>query len=80
MMTVMKNITNRMLNEDMVLIYDKYFNQEEINDIISFYKTPSGHKWIKSTPEITKELMTVMMQKYMPEIQKAMKEKAEENK
>ena len=63
----------------MALIYDKYFNQEEINDIISFYKTPSGHKWIKSTPEITKELMTVMMQKYMPEIQKAMKEKAEEN-
>ena len=37
-MTVMKNITNRMLNEDMVLIYDKYFNQEEINDFISFTK------------------------------------------
>jgi len=80
MVPVFKNITNKMLNEDMVVLYDKYFTQEEINDFIHFYETPSGQKWINLTPDITKELMTVMMQKYMPEITKAIAEKFEEKK
>jgi hypothetical protein len=80
MMQIMKNISKRMLNEDMLILYDKYFTQEEINDFIYFYKTPSGQKYINSTPEITKEMMTIMMQKYMPEIKNAMMGKIEEKK
>ena len=80
MMQIMKNISKRMLNEDMLILYDKYFTQEEINDFIYFYKTPSGQKLINSTPEITKEMMTIMMQKYMPEIKNAMMGKIEEKK
>ena len=79
-MQIMKNISTRMLNEDMLILYDKYFTQEEINDFIHFYKTPSGQKYINSTPEITKEMMTIMMQKYMPEIKNAMMGKIEEKK
>ena len=75
MVPVFKNITNKMLNEDMVVIYDKYFSQEEINDILSFYKSISGQKLINLTPDISKELITVMMEKYMPEIKKAIAEK-----
>ena len=80
MMQIMKNISKRMLNEDMLILHDKYFTQEEINDFIYFYKTPSGQKYINSTPEITKEMMTIMMQKYMPEIKNAMMGKIEEKK
>jgi len=66
-----KEISTKLINEDMVVLYDKYFSQAEINDFISFYKTPSGQKMINMTPDIQKDLMTVMMQKYMPEMQKS---------
>jgi uncharacterized protein len=79
-MLIVKDISKRLLNEDMVVLYDKYFSQAEINDFISFYKTPSGQKMINLTPDIQKDLMTVMMQKYMPEMQKSIKAKFEDKK
>jgi hypothetical protein len=75
-----KEIIKKMIDEDMVALYDKYYSQNEINDYIAFYKSPSGQKYITATPDITKDLMMIMMQKYMPEIQKAMKAKIEEMK
>lgn len=73
-------ILKKMMDEDMVALYDKYFSQKEINDYIAFYKTPSGQKFIKVTPDISKDLMGIMMQKYVPEIQNAVKTKIEEMK
>ncbi|HJV77010.1 MAG TPA: DUF2059 domain-containing protein [Paludibacter sp.] len=70
-MLIAKDISKKLLNEDMVVLYDKYFNQAEINDFVNFYKTPSGQKMISMTPDIQKDLMNVMMQKYMPEMQKS---------
>lgn len=75
-----KGIVKKMLNEDMVLLYDKYFTENEINDFIAFYKSPSGQKLIQVQPDIQKEMMTVMFQKYIPEITKTMKARAEEMK
>ena len=37
-MNAMKPIINKMMNEDMVAIYDKYFTDSEIKDYIAFYK------------------------------------------
>jgi len=65
----MERISIRMLNEDMYALYDKHFTQEEIKYLIQFYESPTGKKFIKKTPQITKELMETMMQKYMPEFQ-----------
>ena len=77
-MQIVKEICDKMINEDMVALYDKYYSQNEINDYITFYKSPSGQKYIKVMPDITKDLMMIMMQKYMPEMQNKMKAKAEE--
>lgn len=71
MMKIAKDICTKMINEDMVVIYDKYFSQAEINDFIRFYKTPAGQKFIKITPTIQTDLMNIMMQKYMPEMTKS---------
>ena len=70
-------MTKRMIAEDMVVIYDKYFTQSEINDFIAFYKSPSGQKFLKVTPAAQKDLFAVMMQKYMPEIQRSVKARME---
>ncbi|MDD2611182.1 MAG: DUF2059 domain-containing protein [Bacteroidales bacterium] len=77
-MQTAKEISKKLINEDMVVLYDKYFTQNEIKDFITFYKSPSGQKFIKVTPDIQKDLMMVMMQKYIPEMQKAVKDRIEE--
>ena len=61
--------------DDMALIYDKYFTEKEIKDFIVFYKSPSGQRYLSLSPEIMKEFMGTMMQKYMPEIQKTLASK-----
>lgn len=74
----MKVIMKKLIDEDMVIIYDKYFSQNEINDFISFYRSPSGQKFINVTPDISKDVMMIMMQKYVPEMKNSMKAKMEE--
>jgi uncharacterized protein len=76
-MQAVKGLVPQML-DDMALIYDKYFTEKEIKDFIVFYKSPSGQRYLSQTPEIMKEFMGTMMQKYMPEMQKAMKAKMEQ--
>lgn len=76
-MQAVKGLIPQMM-DDMALIYDKYFSEKEINDFIVFYKSPSGQKYLSQTPEIMKEFMGTMMQKYVPEMQKTMKAKIEE--
>jgi len=75
---VAKEISKKLIDEDMVLLYDKYFTQNEIKDYIIFYKSPSGQKFIKATPDLQKDLMMVMVQKYVPEMQEALKDRMEE--
>lgn len=38
-------------------IYDKYYTEQEIDELINFYKTPLGQKTIKVLPNITQESM-----------------------
>lgn len=71
---IVKDMSKKMTSTDMVELYDKYFTKEEIEDFIKFYKSPSGQKFLKVTPDIQKELMTIMMQKYMPEMKKSIEE------
>ncbi|KQS89144.1 DUF2059 domain-containing protein [Chryseobacterium sp. Leaf394] len=42
--------------EDLIVpIYLKYYSEEDLNNLISFYRTPIGKKIIASTPLIMKE-------------------------
>ena len=68
-MEASKQVAKRMINEDMIDIYDKYFTQEEIDDFISFYKSKSGQKMISRIPDIQKDIMTIMSQKYTSSLQ-----------
>jgi hypothetical protein len=62
-----KDISIKMQIEEMAL-YDKYFSQKEILDLIAFYKTQSGRRLIELTPKIQNELMLIVQQKYMQDI------------
>jgi hypothetical protein len=70
----------KLLNEDMVDVYDQYFTDEEIEAFCVFYQTPAGKKMIDNTPAIAKDVMTRSMTKYQPELMKLIKEFMDESK
>ena len=63
----MKSMMDYVLNKQAEL-YDKHFTEQEIDDILNFYKTPAGKKVIEETPKITKELFTDLMENYYPDM------------
>ena len=61
------------IQEDRLNLYDKYFTQEEIDDMIAYYKSPAGRKYVRLKPEITKEIVMKVITEYLPEMKKEMK-------
>ena len=68
----------KLLNVDMVDIYDKYFTIEEINDFSVFYKSKSAQKMLTQMPDITKDIMNIMTTKYQTDIQQSFMTEIEE--
>lgn len=79
-LTLSKKMFNKILNEDVVALYDKFYTENEIKDIIVFYKSPTGKKLIEKMPEMEKEIMGIVMQKFMPEMKKNIQEMAQKKK
>lgn len=73
-----KVMMKKIMNEDMVTLYSKYFTNEEIQYYIDFYATPAGKKMLEMTPAIQKEFMTSFMANDMPAFQSKLKTKLEE--
>ena len=67
----MQSMMDYVLNKQAEL-YDRHFTEQEIDDILNFYKTPAGKKIIEETPKITKELFTDLMENYYPDMIKRM--------
>lgn len=74
----MKELSKKILNEEMPKIYEKHFDDKDVRYLIKFYKSTTGKKLLEKTPEITKELMGSMFNKYIPEIEKKVKLKLED--
>jgi hypothetical protein len=68
-MNEMKELSKKIINEEMPLIYDKHFTHKDIKQLIKFYKSPIGQKMLDKTPELTKDLMNLIMTKQLPELQ-----------
>ena len=53
-----------------IKIYDKYFTHSEIRDLISFYRSDTGRKYVKNMPAITAETIefTIKFQEYIQPI------------
>lgn len=65
------------VKEEKMKLYDKYFTEKEIKQMIAFYKSPAGQKYVSTNPEITKELVMKVMQEYVPAMKESMKKKFE---
>jgi hypothetical protein len=53
----MKEVNADALNKMVIPIYDKYYTESEITQLIAFYQTPLGKKVISTMPQIMQESM-----------------------
>jgi uncharacterized protein len=56
-----------------IMLYAKYYTQQDVKDLIAFYKTPVGQKMIKIMPALSKEATDISLawaQELMPELNK----------
>jgi len=66
-----------MVTEERIKLYDRYYTQDEINQLITFYKSPIGRKYVTTNPEITKDIVMKIL-KDLPDLKKKMNPKPEE--
>jgi hypothetical protein len=77
-MDELRELSKKLANEEMVQIYDNHFTHEEIKDLIAFYESSTGKKFLEVTPEISKDLLNSMSVKYIPDFQARLVKKLEE--
>lgn len=61
--------------------YSSVYTDEEVKEIIKFYKSPTGQKLLKKMPELMQATMSVMqksMKDIMPKVQELQKELTDE--
>lgn len=66
------------LREAIYPLYDKIFTEQEIKDMILFYKTPTGKKLVRSLPELMSESNRITTEKFLPKIVPIVQELVEE--
>jgi len=71
-------LVSNLIDNDLVQIFDNYFSQDEILELLKFCNTTAGQKLIKLIPEIQKDLMDKVISKYGPDLQKKLLDKLNE--
>jgi uncharacterized protein len=47
--------------KDVPAVYAKYFTAQELRDLLTFYKTPTGSKALKTLPQVTADITSRMV-------------------
>lgn len=55
----LKEINIEEIEELIIPVYEKYYTDEDINNLIAFYKTPTGVKVIQTMPQVLQESMSI---------------------
>ena len=72
---VIKEIdTNQLIEQVSYLVYDKYFTETELRDIISFYTSPTGKKAIAMMPQIFDDSSRLATEILIPKMSRIMTE------
>lgn len=64
-----QRIDSKKYVEDLIYpIYDKYFSEKELSELVTFYKSETGQKFISVTPELVAESNKITETKLLPQI------------
>jgi uncharacterized protein len=56
------------IEEGVYPIYDRMYSEQELKDIVAFYKTPTGQKVIDTMPQLFAEAQTAAREKLLPQV------------
>lgn len=59
---------NKLIEDISVPLYDKYFSESELKDLVVFYKSPTGRKVLDTMPALVAESMTRTADRIMPKL------------
>lgn len=74
-------LTWQQIEPQMAQLYAKAFTPAELQDLIRFYKSPTGRKAARVMPGLTKQAMQIgtgIAQAHLPELQQMIKDRASE--
>jgi uncharacterized protein len=74
-------LTWQQIEPQMAQLYAKAFTTAELQDLIRFYKSPTGRKAARVMPALTKQAMQIgtgIAQAHLPELQQMIKDRAAE--
>lgn len=78
---IMENLSDELSSdktkEAFMNIYSKFFDEEDIQNLLEFYKSNSGKKLLEKTPEIASEITEVSLNVLQPLLDKYVKEAKE---
>ncbi len=58
-----KNVLNsKEIIKRLVPVYDKYFSENELRELIAFYESPTGQKLLSTTSSLAKDVLQILMQ------------------
>ena len=69
---------SKVMQEVALQVYDKNFTESEMQDIITFYKTPTGKKTLQALPAVMSESMEMTTALITPPLGEIMKQVLEE--
>jgi hypothetical protein len=69
---------NELINDVYYPAFSKHFTLAEIKELLAFYESPIGRKFISTAPTVMQESATTMNEKYSPQLQKIGNKIAEE--
>jgi hypothetical protein len=50
-----KHFDPKSLNEQLIPIYDRYLNAEDLKGLLDYYRSPLGQRMLKALPELSRE-------------------------
>lgn len=56
---------------ELVPVYEKYFTEEELDGLITFYQSPAGRKLLKATPLVMQDSLNASLMYFQRKIQAA---------
>ncbi len=59
---------NKVIEDISIPLYNKYFTEAELKDLLTFYQSPTGKKVVEVLPELTTEAMNQTAQVLAPQL------------
>ena len=62
---VRQELSWQQLEGPIIALYGSVFSEDELQDVLAFYQSPTGQKLLKRQPELMQQTMMLMQQKMM---------------